>query len=139
MSNNSQKNSKKQTVKRVLKNTAKTIPKAAFRGSMHLGKGAFKAAGAIAKSKFVREVATLGHVAGATVAFAPELLMIGAAKGLIDKVLFDKQNIVSHEARSMFHTMRELASVPTELIGDLLNEAAKGGEKLTQLGLDATR
>ena len=126
-------------VKRVLKNSAKTIPKAAFRGSLHLGKGIFKAAGALAKNKYVREIAALGLVAGATIAFAPQLLMIGAAKGAIDKVVFNKQNVVAHEARGMFHAMRDLASVPTELIGDLLSEAARGGEKLTQLGLDATR
>lgn len=137
--NNSQNNSKKDIAKRVLKNSAKTIPKTAFRGSMHLGKGVFKAVGAVSRSKFARELVALGLVAGTTIAFAPELLMLGACKGVIDKVVFDKHNVVSHEARGMFHMMKDLAKVPTDLVGDLLNEASRGGEKLTQLGLDATR
>lgn len=134
-----QKKSKKDVAKRVLKNSAKTIPKAAFRGSMHLGKGIFKAAGALSKNKFVRELAVLGLVAGASIAFAPELLMISATKGVIDKVVFNKQDVIAHEAKGMFHMMRDVARVPTDLVGDLLTEAARGGEKLTQLGLDATR
>lgn len=134
-----QKKSKKDIAKRVLKNSAKTIPKAAFRGSMHVGKGVFKAVGAVSKNKFARELLAMSLVAGATIAFAPQILMLGATKGVVDKVFFNKQNVIAHEARGMFHLMRDLAKVPTELVGDLLSEAARGGEKLTQLGLDATR
>lgn len=129
----------KNETKRKLKNTARTLGKTALRGSLYTGKAVMATTRSLAKNQLVKELAVMGGMAAATVMFAPELLMLGGMKYAVDKCVLGKNKDFISEAQGIFRGMHDLLDAPTKLIADLVAEAARGGEKIAQKGLDATR